>query len=408
MHAKFLRNSTLFFVIAVLAVTGCSKNDNDDPDYSGELKSIIGLTEHYPPFNYEHEGGISGVSVDIYNGLAEKMGLNPDEITIEMDDWETFYQRALDEPGTMLFSTIRIPERENLFKWVGPVAPQKEVIITLASAQIEINNASELAAHKIGVIQEYSSIDELLELGVPSAMLTEVNSIAELYAVLEDGTVDCIAFSEVGHGLFVASSEYEPDYFEVVFTVQVRQLYYAFNINFSDELINYVQAAFEQFRLDKTEDGSSIYEKILNKYQIIQHDEDNITEQMVTELVHLTATHLGENAPSAILNINAGKAPYLDVDNPALYAFAYDTAINMVAHATNPLLVGKNFRGKTDAAGKPFRDEIVARALTNGCGWEDYVYTKPDQSGLYLKTTYYKLATGSDGRLYIVCAGRYK
>ncbi len=63
------------------------------------------------------------------------------------------------------------------------------------------------------------------------------------------------------------------------------------------------------------------------------------------------------------------------------YTFVYDTAVTIVAHATNPLLVGVNFKGKTDAAGKPFRDEIVQGALDHGTGWEDYIYTKPDQSG---------------------------
>jgi len=46
--------------------------------------------------------------------------------------------------------------------------------------------------------------------------------------------------------------------------------------------------------------------------------------------------------------------------------------------------------------------------LEEGSGWVDYIYTKPDQSGLYLKTTYFTLTTGSDGKQYIVCAGRYK
>jgi polar amino acid transport system substrate-binding protein len=408
MNMKFSQTITVFLLMAVFVVSACSKNEDDIPDYNREMKAITCLTENYPPFSYEHDGVLYGVSVDILNGLMEKMSINPGDISIEIDEWETMYQRTLNEPNTMLFSTIRIPERENLFKWVGPIAPQKEVIVALASNQIQINNGSDLANYKIGVIQGYSSIQQLFEMGVLPAMLTEVNSLSNLYEVLENGTVDCIAFSEVGHGLFAASSGYEPDYFDVVFTLHVAQLYYAFNVNTSDQLIAHIQATFDQFKLDKTTDGSSVYEKILNSYQIIQHDEDNITEQMVIDLVNTTATHLGENASSTLSDINAGLPPFLDAVNPALYAFVYDTAINMVAHATNPLLVGENFRGKTDAAGKPFRDEIVNGALANGEGWEDYVYTKPDQSGLYLKTTFYKLTTGSDGKFYIVCAGRYK
>ncbi len=65
-------------------------------------------------------------------------------------------------------------------------------------------------------------------------------------------------------------------------------------------------------------------------------------------------------------------------------------------------------KGKPDVSGKMFRDEILAGALNNGTGWVDYIYTKPGQGGLYYKTTYYKLTTGRDGELYIVCAGKYR
>jgi len=36
------------------------------------------------------------------------------------------------------------------------------------------------------------------------------------------------------------------------------------------------------------------------------------------------------------------------------------------------------------------------------------VFTMPGKIGLFYKTAYYKLVTGSDGKEYIVCVGRYK
>jgi polar amino acid transport system substrate-binding protein len=63
---------------------------------------------------------------------------------------------------------------------------------------------------------------------------------------------------------------------------------------------------------------------------------------------------------------------------------------------------------KVDVSGKKFRDDIVTGAIKNKTGWVDYVYTNPAESGLYYKTTYYKLTRGSDGKRYIVCCGKYK
>jgi polar amino acid transport system substrate-binding protein len=402
-----LKLAIVAFLISCL-VTGCKKNTNHTDDRTHEIEAIGFFTENYPPFNYEEEVGIYGVSVDIFYGLLTKMNVNTNEISLTLTEWETAYQKTLHEANTMLFSMVRIPEREDLFKWVGPIAPQKDVIIAMKSQQIEIANAADLATHTIGVIAGYSNVAQLINLGVPPSMLIEVHSLKSLYEGLVSGMYDCIAYSEVGHNLVVASMGYDKEDFDIAFTMQVTQLYFAFNINTSDDLIVYFQSTLDNFKMDKTEDGSSVYEKILNKYHVIQHIEDNITEQMVIDLVNTTASHFENDAPGTIAKINSGQAPYIDPLNPSLYAFAYDTTATMRAHATNFLLVGVNFKGKTDAAGKAFRDEIIRGALAHGTGWEDYIYTKPDQSGLYYKTTYYKLCNASDGNQYVVCAGRYK
>jgi polar amino acid transport system substrate-binding protein len=404
---KLLNLALLLFVVTFIA-SGCKKNNDETKDYAKEIEAFKFLTENYPPFNYEEEGMVYGVSADILHGLFAKMNVNASDVSLEIDEWEKVYQKTLSESNSMLFSVVRIPEREHLFKWVGPIAPQKDVIIALTSQQIAINNPADLATHTIGVIAGYSNIAQLTNLGVPQSMLIAVHSIETLYNGLTSGLFDCIAYSEIGHNLVVGSLGYEQEDFDIAYAIQVTQLYFALNINTSDELIEYMQSVLDNFKMDKTVDGSSVYEKILNKYHVVQHIEDNITEQMVIDLVNTTASQLENDAPGTITRINAGQAPFIDPINPSLYAFAYDTTVTMRAHATNLLLVGVNFKGKTDAAGKAFRDEIIRGALVHGTGWEDYIYTKPDQSGLYYKTTYYKLCSASDGKQYVVCAGRYK
>jgi polar amino acid transport system substrate-binding protein len=55
-----------------------------------------------------------------------------------------------------------------------------------------------------------------------------------------------------------------------------------------------------------------------------------------------------------------------------------------------------------------FRDELISGAVDNGTGWVDYIWTNPAMGGLFYKTTYYKLVTGSNGVEYVVCGGKYK
>ena len=133
---------------------------------------------------------------------------------------------------------------------------------------------------------------------------------------------------------------------------------------------------------------------------------EKLTKDQVSGLVSQTASDIEKDAATTIGKINKGEAPYKDAANPELYVFVYDLELNMVAHPDKNL-VGKNFKGKPDAKGKKFRDEILATAQEKASGWVDYFYKKPDADGLFPKTTFCKLAKGSDGRQYVVCSGMY-
>ena len=131
-----------------------------------------------------------------------------------------------------------------------------------------------------------------------------------------------------------------------------------------------------------------------------------VSSLQVIDLVDATSDAIETDAPGTLAAVDAGAAPYVDPANPDLYAFVYDTAVTLVA-TPDDTTRGQNMKGKPDALGKPFRDEIVAGAVARGRGWEQYVYKEPGKDGLYLKSTYYTLVTGSDGKQYVVCAGRY-
>lgn len=134
--------------------------------------------------------------------------------------------------------------------------------------------------------------------------------------------------------------------------------------------------------------------------------EEDITEKQVIDLVNLTADAVAKDTKGTIDKINKGSAPFTDEKNKALYTFMYDPDVNMIAHPQAGL-VGKNFKGKPDAKGKNFRDDIVKGALSSGTGWVDYLYQKPGEKGIHPKKTYYKIANGNDGKKYIICAGMY-
>jgi len=200
----------------------------------------------------------------------------------------------------------------------------------------------------------------------------------------------------------------DPDSIVPVHSLQTYDYYIAFNKNTTPQVVQAFQDMLDIIRTEKDQTGVSTYDYIMYRYVDPVYSESSITPQDVTDLVNQTATDLARDAPGTIKNINAGLPPYRNAERPDLYVFMYDTAVNMVAHADNIRMVGANYHNKTDVAGKPFRDNIVQGALTNGSGWEDYIYSNPVESGLFWKTTRYQLAVGSDGKQYIVCSGMFR
>jgi polar amino acid transport system substrate-binding protein len=131
-----------------------------------------------------------------------------------------------------------------------------------------------------------------------------------------------------------------------------------------------------------------------------------VTQPQVIDLVNLTSAAIAKDQPAAFTAIDAGDKPYQDPANPGLYAFVYDKDVTLIA-TPDSAVRGQSMKGKPDAMGRLFRDEIVAGAFAQGHGWVGYVYKEPGKAGLFQKATYYNQVTGSDGTQYVVCAGRY-
>lgn len=384
--------------------TQCKK---DKLPVNGDPVKFTWLAEDYPPFNYLENGSAQGVSVDILEDLFTRLKLPIDRTAIEISDWASAYETTLSKPGNMLFSMVKTPERTNLFKWVGPIATHNEVVIFLKKSNVQIKEIANLNNYFTGVIEGYSSIEVLMNRGVLRPNIIVYKSVSELYrALMENFEVQCIAYSDAGHNLALQAFGYPKDDFATPYTIVSDELYYAFNKETADEMITDFQNQLNLLKSDRATDGSSTYEKILNRYSVIEHSTDGITDEMVISLVNKTAADIESNAAETFTKINAGLAPYRNASNSALYTFVYDTDVVMVANAGTPSSVGTSFAGKPDVAGKFFRDEIVQGALSNGSGWVNYIFTKPDLSGLTYKTTFYKKTTASNSKVYIVCAGK--
>ncbi|WP_410965052.1 hypothetical protein, partial [Salmonella sp. SAL04286] len=64
--------------------------------------------------------------------------------------WDRIYKLALEKPGYGVFVTARLAEREDKFKWVGPLAVNDWVLMARGDSSIHLNSLEDAARYRIG------------------------------------------------------------------------------------------------------------------------------------------------------------------------------------------------------------------------------------------------------------------
>jgi polar amino acid transport system substrate-binding protein len=80
---------------------------------------LVLATEEYPPYNMSGPNGtVTGISTDIVRALLDAAGY---EYEITVYPWARAIALARTQVNTCVYSMSRTPEREALYKWVGPL-----------------------------------------------------------------------------------------------------------------------------------------------------------------------------------------------------------------------------------------------------------------------------------------------
>jgi polar amino acid transport system substrate-binding protein len=372
------------------------------------LANLNYLTEDWAPFNFVENGTAAGVSVDILEEVFRNLGVNRTRANVGVVPLADAFQQAQGDNGTVVFSIVRSPSRESLYKWAGPFTKSSFVIYAKLSRNITIGGPQDLNEYVIGAVESTIENQLLIDQGVSPGHIVNGALPSDLLHLLSSGGIDLWATGDLtGHSEMVKAG-LDPEEYGIVYVLSENDFYFIFSRDVPDTLVSSFQNAIQFVRQQPDASGVTPYERIIYRYLGAGHARQTFSDDAVTGLVNLTAAAVQADAAEAFRRMNAGEAPFINSSDRGLYAFVYDVNVTAVANAANPLVTGVNFKGKTDVAGTPFRDLIVQGALANGTGWVDYIFMNPSQTNLYYKTTYYRLVTGSDGHLYVVCSGNYK
>lgn len=218
------------------------------------------MTEPLPPLTISQDKNVSGFSIELLNALFEKVNIAQKAEGAEVLPWARAYQNLQGIPNACLFATARTPQREDKFKWVGPIAPLKIVLFAKKSNNLKIESDGDLKNYKIGTVRDGAPESLLVARGLPIDSLDRVTSAKINIKKLYKGRIDLFSYIEmVGHYYF-KQLDYNPADFESVYTLKEIGLYYAFNPQVPDETIQRLQKAYEQLKADGT------FERLSRKY----------------------------------------------------------------------------------------------------------------------------------------------
>jgi len=226
---------------SLLLINGAYATDSPDID-------LVLLTENFPPYNMAKNGknfaqdeNINGIATDIVREIFKRADITY-SLTLRFP-WERIYKLTLEKPGYGVFVMARLPDREKLFKWVGPIGPDDWIMLAKADSKINLETLNDARKYKIGAYKGDAIAETLAKQGLnPVVVLRDQDNAKKLV----NGQIDLWATGDPA-GRYLARQEGVSG-LKTVLRFNSAELYLALNKDVPDEVVAKLQAALDQLR----------------------------------------------------------------------------------------------------------------------------------------------------------------
>lgn len=230
----------IFFISTLLLFFSCEKDDR--PVNSEKDQPLRFISEQYQPFNYISEDSVAqGLAPELLGQICNQLNIGCE---VEFMPWETGYQEALNTDNAVLFSTALNAGRKDDFNWAGPFASLDWNFYAASQNRVSLTNIDDAkSVENIGVIEDYAMEEYLLEEGFSN--LVYCNDLTDAFTRLLNGEIDLFptdkytteaTLETMGQSVYAVTSE---------LTIKTELLYFAFNKNIPDEMVNGFQMAID-------------------------------------------------------------------------------------------------------------------------------------------------------------------
>jgi polar amino acid transport system substrate-binding protein len=206
------------------------------------------LTENLPPLNYVENGVLVGPSVEIVKEIQRRVR---SQEQIQVYPWARAYKMALEDENVILFGMTHTKVRQDKFKWVGPLATKRDILVAIKGSGVKIKDLEDAKKVKrIGTLRDDTRGRLLKRHGFTNL---EPVSDEQLNAKkLALGRIDLWAYKIPGLRTVCDLAGVDYTEFEEVYHLREIDLMIAFSKKTSDSIVQKWRDAFNEILADGT------------------------------------------------------------------------------------------------------------------------------------------------------------
>lgn len=214
----------------------------------GELSAgqLVLYTEENPPINFSQAGEVDGMAVEVVRELLRRTDTRAQILSVP---WARGYKMATTQPDVGLFVTVRTPERETLFHWVGPILSTSTSLYARRGEPLPVTSLEEARQlGRIAVPRDWYSHQVLQRLGFSNLEL--VPKPHEMVRMTLLGRVPLMVYEDQLLPGLLQEVGAAPDALQQVHTFMRTSSYVAFSLSTDAALVRRWQAALDAMKRD--------------------------------------------------------------------------------------------------------------------------------------------------------------
>jgi polar amino acid transport system substrate-binding protein len=220
--------------------------------------ALVITAEHSPPASMKVDGQVVGREGEKIREMLARAGY---AYRIDVLPWKRAYTMAQRDPYTCVYSTSRTPEREKLFKWVGPTDEAEWVLMGRAGRKYDVQTLDDARRLRIGTYNG-DARDEFLRARGFDVDGAPDNASNPKKLML--GRIDLWAVGVRNNDLSALAQYAAPEQIVPVLVFHRVKVYLACNPSVPDAMVERMNAALGAMRKDGT------FARLEKKYELWQ------------------------------------------------------------------------------------------------------------------------------------------